>query len=211
MTAQEAYRALLKEHIAPPLRSLGWRGSGAAWYLPSDTHHAVVGWQKNRSSDAEELRFTANLKVVAKSVWFAQDHPPGRLGIGNRPQANASYGLAYGITWERRVGRLMGVRGGDHWWLLRADHDLAALAHDVLTVVVEVVAPALHEEVRVQRSATPLCEYNVGFRNMYRRCGERPEAAVDLRARRAFFCTKHLLEVQAVQERRVLGRFPDLL
>lgn len=211
VTAQEAYRSLLKEHVGPPLRASGWRGSAAVWYLPSDTHHAILGWQKDRRSDAEQVSFTANVKVVAKSVWFAQNHPPGRLDIGKRPEANASYGLHDGVTWERRVGQLMGVRGGDHWWRLHAKDDLAVLAHDVLTVVEGTVEPAVREEVAAQRHATPLCEYNVGLRNMYRRCGGRPEAALDMKERRAFLCSQHLAEVQAVHERRVLGEFPDLM
>ncbi len=211
VTAQDLYRVLVRDHFGPALRAEGLTGSGAAWMVPSDTHFALLGWQKRRSSTAATVEFTANLKVVSKATWFAQDHPKGRVAA--KPEANLSYGLYDGVTWEHRIGVLMGVPHGDHWWSLHSDDRPESVVQRVLPAVTDHALPALRQEFEAQRSATPLCEFNVGYRNDYRHCGSRPEVALGYKQekRRAFFCQRHADERQREDASPVVGTWPTLM
>lgn len=62
---------MLKTLVAPRLRTIGLKGSGQNYRLPSDDYWALLGFQKSTSSDASHVRFTCNVLVVSKSVWDA--------------------------------------------------------------------------------------------------------------------------------------------
>jgi hypothetical protein len=57
-TAQDAYRLMLRAHIAPALRELGfWRGpSSGAFRYETATHAAEVRFRKSRGSTRREKR-----------------------------------------------------------------------------------------------------------------------------------------------------------
>jgi hypothetical protein len=42
MAAQDDYREMIRDHIAPALREMGFKGSGQNYALPSETHWGVA-------------------------------------------------------------------------------------------------------------------------------------------------------------------------
>jgi len=141
--AQDAFKVMLRDEIAPALRQLGLRGSGQTFSLPSKTHWALVGFQKSDWSDSRQLRFTINLTVVSHDAWeAARSRFPE---IGDHPVANGDYALPIRPMpgyWHIRIGRLLpGDR--DRWWDLGTGTDVAQLATEVMTVIREHVLPAM--------------------------------------------------------------------
>ena len=142
-TAQETYRELMKSHIAPGLRALGFKGSGQSYELPTPEHWVMLGFQKSQWSDAADVRFTVNVLVAARKVWDAQRKE--RTHLPARPTANRLWG---DFVWQRRIGRLLPA-GEDLWWQVDAGTPLDQLAHTVLSAVEDYALPA----VRAQTSA----------------------------------------------------------
>jgi hypothetical protein len=57
---------MIREHVAPALREMGFKGSGQNYSLPSETHWVSLWFQKSAYSDALRIRFTVHLLVVGK-------------------------------------------------------------------------------------------------------------------------------------------------
>lgn len=140
-TAQETFRRMLKEEVAPGLRALGFRGSGQNYQLPSETYWALLGFQR-AFSDAKALHFTLNLHVVLRSAWEVEgsEHP----WMSVRPTATTG---GWKFTWWKRIGELTPT-GQDLWWELRACTDSTMLAAAVLWAVEDFSLPAMREQLR---------------------------------------------------------------
>jgi uncharacterized protein DUF4304 len=138
-TAQETFRGMLRDEIAPALRALGFKGSGANYHLPSDTHWALLGFQKSDVSSAAVVRFTVNLQVVSRSVWDDEraEHP----WMPEQPTATTGWGFA----WWVRLGELA-PHGGEIWWDLRAGSDTSVLAGAVVWAIEDFGLPAMREQ-----------------------------------------------------------------
>jgi hypothetical protein len=75
-TAQDAYRRMLREHIAPALRELGFkRGpSLGAFRYETATHAAEVRFRKSRYSTRQEVDFWVDLHASwIKTEWVYWD------------------------------------------------------------------------------------------------------------------------------------------
>jgi uncharacterized protein DUF4304 len=140
-SAQEAFGDLMREHIAPGLRRLGFKGSGRIYQIPDEERWVQLGIQRSLRSDAREIRFTINVAMVGRRAWDAARHEHPYLP--KRPSPNVRYG---DYVWSKRVGTLMPA-GNDHWWRITPETDLAKLARDVLTMVSKHVLPPLQHEV----------------------------------------------------------------
>jgi len=127
--AQEAFRILLRDHLAPGLRALGFTGSGSAYRLPIPDAIALLGVQRSRHDDRERVSFTVNLTAGPATTWEAARRAYPFLP--ERPAANTRYP---GGLWHGRLGMQLPDRR-DQWWELDADTDLAALAAEVATAV----------------------------------------------------------------------------
>jgi len=71
-TAQDAYRLMLREHIAPALRGLGFRRgpSTGAFRLETATHAAEVRFRKSRGSTSHEVSFWLDMHASdIKTEW----------------------------------------------------------------------------------------------------------------------------------------------
>lgn len=123
-TAQDHFRSMVKEELAPQLRRMGFRGSGARFELPSDTHWLLLGLQKSTSSTADEVRFTVNLSAVDRQAWAAKYETDA--WIGEKPSANVRGPLT---TWQR-LGIL--VSGTDTWLSVRANGPTAEVVGTVV-------------------------------------------------------------------------------
>ena len=141
-TAQETYNEMLKTAIAPGLRSIGFKGSGQNYRLPSDDHWAMLGFQKSTSSDAGHVRFTVNVLVVSRSKWDAVRAESPHLP--ERPTATTFWGT---FVWQKRIGDLLSG-GEDLWWEIEAGVDPSGLADAVVWAVRDSVLPAMHRQMR---------------------------------------------------------------
>src|SRR5215203_3046681 len=68
-TAQAVFKTMLRDQVAPRLRELGFEGSRQNFSLPSETHYALLAFQKSDFSDKSAVRFTVNLTVVGREDW----------------------------------------------------------------------------------------------------------------------------------------------
>lgn len=185
MTAQDDFKVLVREHLGPALRQQRWKGTSAHWTRPHPTHWVLLNWQRTRHSNAEKVSFTANVKVLSKDAWDAENVPAGR-----RPDApSASFGWPVG--WEHRIGHLMPGSQGDHWWSLRPGDDLHLLADDVLSALWTHALPAMEQELAAAVAQPRLCWHNVGGRNWFQACGRPADVSVQLRDRLYHRCPEH--------------------
>lgn len=126
--------------IAPALRRLGFKGSGQRYELPSDTHWAIVGFQKFSWSDQDKVEFTLNLTVTGRDEWMRARER--RRHLSERPQANAG---AF-VGWEERIGALMPDDAGETW-IVTGDLPTEPVAGQVVAAVERFVLPAMRARI----------------------------------------------------------------
>lgn len=141
-TAQELFADVLKSSFAPALRAAGLRGSGQSFTLPSDSHFALLGFQKSQFSDSRAVKFTVNIKVVPKSVWATMRAE--RPHFPANPSPNTGYGS---FEWHQRIGKLL-PGGEDQWWFLRLGDDNSSTEADVVSVLTHVAVPAMRTAIQ---------------------------------------------------------------
>lgn len=142
ITAQEHFRAVVRDRLAPALRSMGLRGSGQIYTLPSASCWAQLGLERDKWSDRTAVRFTANLNVVSRASW--EQALVAWPWIGAKPTPNVYNPVA--DECHERIGRIAGV--GDYWWPLSADgSDDDATCRDFLAMMGEHGLPFLLREV----------------------------------------------------------------
>ena len=146
MTAQEAFTKMLRQEVAPALRRLGFKGSGQRYELPSETHWAIVGFQKFSWSDRDRVEFTLNVQVIGRNEWERARAEQPYLGV--KPSANA-YG---GVGWEKRVADIVpGHSAGDLTWTVTAGAPTEPLAGDVVAMIADYVVPAIRRRIERER------------------------------------------------------------
>ncbi|GAA1654077.1 DUF4304 domain-containing protein [Actinoplanes couchii] len=70
MTAQDAFRALVRTHVAPVLRAAGFRSASPTWRLTAPTGDmAIVNVQKSWYNDGDEVNFYVNLAILPVALW----------------------------------------------------------------------------------------------------------------------------------------------
>lgn len=136
-SAQDLIRELLRDHLAPALRSLGFVGSGSAYRLPIPDAIALLGFQRSRYNDRARASFTVNLNAFSTATWerARRDHP----FLPARPTATPHYP---GGLWHARLGMLL-PEAGDVWWEVDRDTDLDALTADLVGAIRDYAIPAL--------------------------------------------------------------------
>jgi hypothetical protein len=140
-TAQETFKRMIREQVAPRLRALGFKGSGQRFALASDSHWALLGFQRSAWGDSNKGSFTINLTVVSKEAWEASR--TDRPYRGSAPQANASEGVP---AWEERIGMLT-PENLDLWWEVRAGESTERVADGVLRVVEDYALPEMLRQI----------------------------------------------------------------
>lgn len=145
----------------------------------------LLGWQKDRYSNLASVSFTANLKVISKDAWDAENIPRGR-----RP-AKPSPSTTWFLGWEERLGGVSPGTGGDHWWFVRPGDELATIAGEVLGALSTYGLPAIERAVIAAESAPRTCWHNVGGHNWFEACGRPADTEVRRRNRVVIRCTTH--------------------
>ena len=107
-TAQDAYRRMMKDQVAPALRSIGFKGSGGKFHIALGDYLAHVEAQKSVHNSTSHVEFTWNL-----DVWHLPSPEP--RGV-----------------WSDRLGAPMPTRY-DKWW--RVDEGISP--DEVAQAVVE--------------------------------------------------------------------------
>lgn len=133
-SAQVTFAAMLRDELAPRLRQLGFKGSGQAFSIPDDERWIHIGFQKSAWSDADAVRFTANVTVASKAEWDRMRQE--RTHLPAKPAPNTFYGS---FVWQKRIGHLL-PGGEDHWWSIGSDLSEAPR-------VAALVAAAIHDHV----------------------------------------------------------------
>jgi hypothetical protein len=136
MKTQEIFSTLLKEKIAPNLRSAGLKGSGQNYSLKSESHWALIGFQKSTSSSSLEVKFTINLYVVSKKEWEAGREESSYFPA--KPTAN----ISWRIGWNKRIGFLL-PGNSDFWWSLTENTDLNTISQNIIESITEKAIPAI--------------------------------------------------------------------
>jgi hypothetical protein len=143
MTAQDDYREMIRNHVAPALREMGFKGSGQNYALPSETHWVSLWFQKSRSSDALQFRFTVHLLVVGKDEWEAireaNDLAPGQPRGGWGAPAR-SWTVSYRPRPNEAPDGWMQI-----WWELEAGEPIKALANVVISTIRNEALPRIRE------------------------------------------------------------------
>lgn len=144
-TTQEAYTSLLRDHIAPALRSLGFKGSGASFTADRDGVIVNLGFERSRFGDRRETLIAVNLTVASMDDWArARESFPF---LPPRPAPNEGYLEQFGTgAWQDRVGLLM-PGGRDRWWTLRTSTVLASLAEEIVSAIRHYGIPAIAKQV----------------------------------------------------------------
>lgn len=140
-SATDAFKELLRVHIAPALREAGFTGSGTSYVVKSATHWVMLGFQGSTANTSQRVKFTVNCKVVRKDVWA--DAYAERPYIGAQPKPNVSAGT---FEWWKRIGSLM-PGGQDHWWWLGTDDDPVAVGLDVVDALNRHALPRMRDEI----------------------------------------------------------------
>ncbi|MFJ4167029.1 DUF4304 domain-containing protein [Microbacterium sp. NPDC089698] len=140
-SAQEIYAAMIKDVVSPALREQGLVGSGGRYSIKSETHWALLAFQKSWYSDRAEVRFTVNLMVVRCDDWEAllHEHPY----YGKKPSATITYNDPVRHV---RIGELVDDLE-DKWWCVFSGQDMDAVQADLLGDLIDVGVPWLRSQV----------------------------------------------------------------
>jgi hypothetical protein len=148
-TAQTTYASMVKDHLAPRLRTLGLRGSGNTYLLPAEDSWALLGLQKSKWSTAEVVEFTINTTVVSHQTWDSLRL--ARPYLRERPSGNTFYGPE---VWWKRIGQLMEF-GEEQWWQVTAGEPVAELAEAVAFAVEQFALPAMRDALESEENRNP--------------------------------------------------------
>jgi hypothetical protein len=147
-TAQESYRRMLRDHIAPGLRQLGFKGSGKSYRLPNDAgYNALIDFQASRHSTKSTVEFTVNL-----AVW----HPRATedWAEAQREWPNACVFPLWG-QWSARLNDLA-PQTIEQWEKAEPSSPMELVAEKVLDAIREHVVGAMQREIN-RPMLTPGC------------------------------------------------------
>ena len=136
---------MLRDRVVPALRTLGFKGSGRAFALPSDDYRALVGFQASSFSHRAAVRFTVNLTVASRAAWAEAQKKWSCLG--EKPTVGVEYSVLAGdesVLWVGRIGGLLPL-GLDYWWDVQAGSDTTNVADEVVAAIRYYALPAIRE------------------------------------------------------------------
>lgn len=125
MTAQEALKAALRDHLGPAARRHGYKGSPPNWRKSSTSGDwAVVNVQSSSFSSAEHLRCVVNL-AFAPEPWLRWQAE--RLGTAMPKSVSESLGL-----YRERLHPDGTPEGIDGWWDVTDDESARVAVEDMV-------------------------------------------------------------------------------
>jgi hypothetical protein len=120
MHASQLIDATIIKHVAPFLRSVGFRKKAHRFWRDAGPVLDVVTIQKSQWNDAEDGRFAINLGLY----WFEIQQAIGRAAKATPPR-DAD------CTVFQRLG-IIACDGRDVWWTVREEADVSSAGADVV-------------------------------------------------------------------------------
>jgi len=137
---QAVYHDMMRDHIAPSLRALGFVGSGSRFRFPLDDYHATLDFQRSAYSDKNRISFTGNVAIIRRDLWEYQRAVEAAridpsLNWPEEPNANhiGPTGRAVRLGWL--------THGQDFWWELTPRTTVETLANELVAAARECVVP----------------------------------------------------------------------
>jgi uncharacterized protein DUF4304 len=140
-TAQATYADMLRTSIAPRLRALGFKGSGARYILPDADRWLIVAFQKDKYSRSDWVGFTVNVTAAAKAAWA--EARAAQAWLPSRPSGNSNYPVEK--TTVLRLGNLM-ASGEDRWWEVTPGRPTMLAVIEVLDAIEHLATPWLRAQ-----------------------------------------------------------------
>jgi hypothetical protein len=143
--AQEIYKRMLRDEVAPALRSVGLRGSSGRFAVPSTTHWEQLAFQKSHWNDRDSVAFTVDLSVIRRDVWasmIARDP-----WLGKEPSPTTHIGPP---AVQSRIGFLR-PEGVDHWWELTTGRPVEPILDEVMRDLFCLALPWLDAQAAAMR------------------------------------------------------------
>ena len=123
MTAQEAFAAMVREHIAPALEREGFTRTGdSIFHREVGRNWELVNVQPSELLIADHVKVTVNLAVAID-----------RLRTGSLDWEDGERPGDHECHFTRRLGHLL--TGRDSWWDVRPDTDIAALGETICEAI----------------------------------------------------------------------------
>ena len=143
MKIQDAFKELLKDHFAPMMRKLGFKGSGQKYSYPADDYFIQIGIQKSQYSDSERISFTLNIQIIGKEEW--NEVRKTRDFYPEKPSANTFYGVGK----NERIG-LMTPQNLDKWWDYGLDAKELSILDEIRVMIETYVLPEIAMKVTTE-------------------------------------------------------------
>lgn len=118
---------------------MGFKGSGQDFVLPDREHWILLGIQRSRWSDSDDVDFTIQVTVANRTAW---DQLRSQHNYGERPYSTRFYGPR---IWQKRLGELM-PGATDKWWQVNSSSDVKLLATELAAAVEQYALPAMRAE-----------------------------------------------------------------
>lgn len=122
MTSQEAWAAVLGEHVAPTLTGEGFDGAGETFHRPVERNWEVISLGHTQVRSRDQIKISVTLAVAIHRLrgtgpdWSVAGRPEGR-------DCHFSVGLGQLLT------------GREVWWDLRPDTDLPMLGETLIEAI----------------------------------------------------------------------------
>ena len=140
--AQVMFKSVLRDQIAPMLRSRGWKGSGRDFKRTSDLYRAFINFQKSVHNTKDEVEFTVNLGVLNDEA-IAERSAAWKRAIeewGRDVVVIPTWG-----SWSARIGFLFPTPS-DKWWRLVTGRAPDKVVSEVSNAFTEYALPAIERQ-----------------------------------------------------------------
>jgi hypothetical protein len=141
------YNSLLRDRVAPMLRSNGWKGSGKDYRRASELYRAGINFQKSRWNSKDEVEFTVNL-------WVLSDEAMAERSVATI-EARHRWGSDIVVIptwggWSIRIGWLLPPKT-DYWWRLNTGTSPERTQSEVLEALSDYALPAIDRQMEKPR------------------------------------------------------------
>ncbi|HLN16081.1 MAG TPA: DUF4304 domain-containing protein [Acidimicrobiales bacterium] len=153
VTAQQAYRALLRDFVGPWLRRRGYKGSSGHYGRSVGDYQVAIGFQKSKWSTKERVDYRLNLFVQHPETA----HLYNQANLEARDLGREWEAAPAGSWFSTFPGNL--GPGGHHWVSLRPGDDLSSHADQLLADLDRIVFPEIERQLELPLSTpTPPSE-----------------------------------------------------
>lgn len=115
------------------LKRGGFKKSGSTFYQSTNSNSLVINFQKSKTSNPSEIRFTINFGVFSAAIFRALR---GKDFVG-KPEVEICH-------WRSRVGDFLQPKQ-DFWWIINASSSSNLITEEVNKCLLDVVLPNLRE------------------------------------------------------------------